>query len=317
MPLEPLPGIFAKMSKRGILQRVRAWYMRTFKRGKKRTRTPKAPKADQGAMPSLQERIEAEENLLLSMTRRQYILEAFVRELDRVTRMKETRWWNGSLWLVMLDFRDQNVTHFGSWAKSMYSPGGLLSHVNGIPLRRRKHDRTREKKDPHYARRLEEGHQKVVQRVFPGATGEHPKSSDVQALRDRFEEKMRDVVADRNANRAHPYERDDQEHGKARMLNFAEMRELIDYATEVMNDLRVLNHGATLQYADMCDTPSDAFAEDLVDSLVLGASFRVEVVRAGKGRDQFYAELHARHDALGDAEKSKLRWNDNFPEDLT
>lgn len=316
MLLELLAGIFAGMSKGGIFERVRVWYMRTFKRGKKRTRTPKVPKADQGAMPSLQERIEAEENLLLSMTRRQYILEAFVRELDRVTRMKETTWWNGSLWLVMLDFRDQNVTHFGSWAKSMYSPGGLLSHVNGIPLKRRKHDRAREKRDPHYAGLLEQGHQQALQRLFPGATGEHPKSSDVQALRDRFQDRMRDVVADRNANRAHPYERDAQEHGKARMLNFAEMRDLIDYATDLLNDLRLLNHGSTLHYADMCDTPSDAFAEDLVDSLVLGASFRVEVVRAGKDRDQFYADLHARHDALDDAKRSTLRWNDNFPEDL-
>lgn len=309
-------GTLAQVKRGGILHRVHVWYMRTFKRGRKRAKKPKVPKTNQGPKLSLQDRIAAEEDLSLSMTRRQYILEAFVRELDRVTRMKQTRWWNGSLWLVMLDFRDQNVTHFGSWAKSMYAPGGLLSHVSGIPLRRKTRDRERERKDPHYAAILEQGHRQALERLFPGADGEHPQPSEVQALRNRFAEKMRDVVADRNANRAHPYDGGDEEHGKARMLNFAEMRELIDYATGVMNDLRLLNDGTTLHYADICDTPSAAFAEDLVDSLVLGPSFRINIVRAGRNRDDFYEELHAKHEALDDAAKAELLWNENFPNDL-
>lgn len=287
--------------------------MTTFKLGRKRAKVPKTPKPE-GPKKTLEERIQHEEGLLLSMVRRQYILEAFIAELNRVTRLKHSIWWNGSVFLMILDFRDQNVNHLASWATSLYESGGLLSHISAVPIRRRRYNKEREKRDPHYAHMLDKSHDESLQRLFPNAKSAHPTRAEVEDLIARFKTRMKPAVDDRNQNRAHPY--DGENDGTAKMLDFPQMRELITYAEEFRNDLRTLNDGTKLHHHDMSDTPSGAFAEDLVDMLLLGPSFRRNAVMGDKDRETFYEELHARHDALDEETKAKLHWNANFPEDL-
>jgi hypothetical protein len=300
------------VSQRGLYKRAQSWVRRVFRLGRKRAKVPKAPKL-KGPKTTLQERIEEKENQLLSLTRRQYILEAFIVELDRVSRLKESKWWGDSMFLMLLDFRDQHVTHFASWAKSIYETGGLLSHVSEIPLKRRKSDKARETNDQGLAAELDRGHNASRERLFPGASGCHPSGKAVATLREDFKARMDPVLQDRHENRAHPYEGAGT--GTAKMLDFPELRELITYAEEFMNDMRLLNSGTTLHYHDMSFISSEALAKDLVDILLLGPEFRRDAVMGAKNRETFYAELHARHDALEPATKAKQVWNDNYPND--
>src|SRR5438477_6122025 len=78
---------------------------------------------------------------LLSLARRQFVMEAFIAELDRASRKKEFRIRNDVTWLMLLDSRDMLVMQLASWAKGVYESGGLLGviqadHVRALPRRR-------------------------------------------------------------------------------------------------------------------------------------------------------------------------------------
>lgn len=77
---------------------------------------------------TLEDRLWKVEQDLMQVARRQYALEAFLKELDRVTHAKPFRIWNDILWTMVLDTRDMLVIHLASWTKGIYGRSGLLSH---------------------------------------------------------------------------------------------------------------------------------------------------------------------------------------------
>lgn len=83
----------------------------------------------------LRGRLDTVENQLLSLARRQFLLDSFLAEFERVSRLKESKFWGVSLYMMILDHRDAHVIHLGSWAKSVYEPGGLLRQIQGNHLR--------------------------------------------------------------------------------------------------------------------------------------------------------------------------------------
>ena len=66
---------------------------------------------------------------LIDVARRQFVMEAFTKEVDRVTRGREFRIANGPIWMMLLDSRDVMVVHLASWAKGIYQPGGLIGQL--------------------------------------------------------------------------------------------------------------------------------------------------------------------------------------------
>jgi hypothetical protein len=247
---------------------------------------------------SLLQRIEANESILLVIGRRLGALEAFLAELDRVTRGKPFHVWNGLQWLLLLDSRDILVVHLASWAKSVYEPGGLLGQIGANHLRdlsRKLIPTERDLADAHFMRLRSKFREEAFARLFPNATDAHPKPPDVDGLRDSFSAKMKPVLEDRHANRAHPFER---KKGSAAMLELSQMRELYDYSTKMMNDLRLVGCDSTFGYPE--GSWDKGAAIDLVDALLIGTSSRMRIVRGETPRDEYYARLHERHDALAD-----------------
>jgi hypothetical protein len=116
------------------------------------------------------------------------------------------------------------------------------------------------------------------------------------------------ILNDRNQNRAHAF--DPKRSGSARMLDLADFRSATDAAEQLLNDLRLVGCSSTMSHHDMNDADSASTAEEFVDSILIGHSYRKEVVMEGQERDPFYAALHARHDALPSA--GQVLFNDNY-----
>jgi hypothetical protein len=263
------------------------------------------------AVTSLEDLLQEWESNLQSLARRQFVLEAFVTDLERVTRGKPFHVWNDVTWLLLLDCRDMLVIHLASWAKSVYEPGGLIgrlqaNHANAFPVKRAWIGGLESRGDAVTSTYMSETHDSFYSERFNRlfACG----STCFPALRDRFANSMKGVTEDRNANRAHPYERK-QSKASAAMLNIDELRRSLTFAEEFVNDLRGLANGSYFSYSDLGWTNSGRAAAELVDSILMGA--RLRRFARDDDRQAYYDARHEKHDALGDP--TATMFNDNWP----
>jgi hypothetical protein len=97
----------------------------------------------------------------------------------------------------------------------------------------------------------------------------------------------------------------------AKVLELEEVWSLLESARGVLSDLRTVScgHGSP-DNKNLSPTDEKQFAADLVEQLVTGTSVRRDWVLDGSDRETFYANQHAKHDALGS--NTKLNWNDNL-----
>lgn len=246
---------------------------------------------------SLDERLSKVEHDLMQIARRLYALEAFVDELDGVTRKKPFRVWNDIVWMMLLDSRDMLVIHLASWTKHLVEPGGLFAelkanHLTDFPAARRPTDRT--DKDLHLRSLLDGYHQAAVTRLFPGLGNQNATAAAVDSLVQRVRQATDGLRNDRNRNRAHAFERGKP--GTAKMLDFTELRQSVRQAEELLNDLRLVGCGSTLSYHDMNDADCKATAEELVDAILIGHDSRQELVMEGRSRGMHYGWLHDQHE---------------------
>lgn len=261
--------------------------------------------------PTLEDRLWKVEHELMQVARRQYALEAFVSELDRVTKLKPFRIWNDILWMVVLDSRDMLVIHLASWTKGLCGRGGLLNqlkahHLTELPAMRQPTERT--ERDAHLRKLLEEGYRAAFQRLFPQGTGVHASGTDLDGLKARLGSATKPLLNDRNRNRAHAFE--EITSGSATMLGFPELRNALTMAEQLLNDLRLVGCSSTMSHHDMNDADCAATAEEFVDSILIGHSHRREVVMDGRDRQAFYDALHERHGGLPAGRQ--VMFNDNY-----
>jgi hypothetical protein len=243
------------------------------------------------------------EDLLLDLECRQYALEAFKLDLERVTQGKEFRIWNDIVWLVLLDSRDMNIVHLASWAKSVYETGGLIGRLRANHMGSFSRAQQRDGRDV-------PGHEEAFKRLFYCTCESTATPVAWVALREEFERQTKSIV-DARHSLAHSHEK---KHGKgsATMLERADLRATLDYAEKFMNDLSLVGFGRTMMvYGDMNAADATAVAEDLVDSLLLFPVRRQELFREKEQRDAYYADLRRRHDEH--AEGSGQFFNDAFP----
>jgi hypothetical protein len=229
---------------------------------------------------------------------RDHFIAAFVAELDRVTRGKAFEILNDAVWKMLLDHRDAMVTHLASLAKSMYSPGGLFSVVmahclHALPRRRAW---GLDRHDAHLQAAYDDAHKAAFERLFPASSTRTPKPVDLEALKDRFFALTRPVVADRDANRAHPFE---EERGRiTKMLGFGEIANVFDGMQEILNDFRLVSSGSTFGYHDMNSVGSKDAATDVVDLILNGTVARTKWQMQSLDRDAYYDRLHELHEGL-------------------
>jgi hypothetical protein len=251
--------------------------------------------------PSLVQRIAPHEEALTFLARRQFLMEAFTDDLDRVTRLRPFHNRNESIWTMMLDSREMLVIHLASWFKGALENGGLIgqlqiNHVADLP-RAPPHEDPNPNR-PEWLERDEQEdrkrwHSDSFNRLFPKA-GSHPNGPDFDDLRQRVRDQAQPLKDDRNWNRAHPFE---TVSGATKMLNVVELRSHLTYAEELMNDIRTVGGHGKFHYEE-ANVPSAAtVAPDLVDAMLIGNPERLLRLRGSFRRDEFYNRLHADHDA--------------------
>lgn len=257
------------------------------------------PTAAGATAPTLDSLLKEVEDHVLFLRSRLYFLEAFVEELDRVTRGKPFVIWNDTVWTMVLDHRDALVVHLAGLAKSMYSKGGLFGQVRAHCLHEfgpRRHWASDAKHDWE-RRRLDTDHAAAFARLFPQACGRKLRPSDIDALRDSFEAVVRQVVADRDGNRAHPFEK--QRQGTAQMLAMHELAKVFDGVQDMLNDMRLVSSGSTLDYHDMSAVRCEDTAATIVDLVLMNAMVRLQMMPRGLDRSAVYDRMHELHDRLG------------------
>src|SRR5690606_20079543 len=169
----------------------------------------------------------------------------------------------------------------------------------------------RTQSDPHYFALRKQEHAESYVRLFPSDPAPNPHAADVQDLRNRFAQRAKPVLDDRNDNRAHPYETSSK--ARAMMLSLERLREFFTYAEQLLNDIRHVAFHSGTSHSDMNYASTDEVAKDLVDTLLLGPRRRILVVRGATPRNEYYDELHAAHDAsTGDG--GPKNFNDFVPQ---
>jgi hypothetical protein len=238
-------------------------------------------------------------------------LRAFEHELAQVTRKKGFRIWNRSLWHTLLNARDGLAVHIASWAKSMYEDGGLFGTISGkslvdaLAMGSKREGSARDASERELVLRHRKKH---FARLFPGVketpSGKKPTADHVEKLRTRFAKRCEPLHDDRNAYRAHLFEK--KIAANVRQLHTPGRAQFVNYAQKLLNDLLLLCDRSTYGFPDVRrPSKGDAQARDLVDLLLNGTiTFAVGEWTKADGqylwqqRAKYYEALHARHDAL-------------------
>lgn len=268
-------------------------------------------------MSTITDLIEKLEDELGIITQRLFVLEAFAGEFNRTTRGKSFRIWGSAVWMMILDSRDAHVTHFASWLKSVYGKGGFFGqltahHPRAFPRKWR--PRSSASHSPEFATILKKQHDESFARLFPDATTAFPSPDDVEKMRQRFVARIEQVVADRDSNRAHPYEEAGSVASSTKLLEFSELRALTTFVEDWLNALRLLSTSSSFVHSDMNFQSPTELAEELVDSVLVGSRSRANLVMGGTDREVYYDDLHTRHAAIGSPDEPLF--NDYIPDDL-
>jgi hypothetical protein len=119
-------------------------------------------------------------------------------------------------------------------------------------------------------------------------------TTSFEALITRVKKEFTPILDDRSNNRAHPYESGSR--ADVKMLNADEVRALLTYSEQLVNDLRHVALMPIYGFGDYNDTDCKAAARDVVDAVLLGTSEDIAETRGARDRDDFYEALHAEHD---------------------
>jgi hypothetical protein len=250
--------------------------------------------------PDLDALLDPFERSLMEIARRQYVMEAFTTDLDRVTRGNPFRIRNGIMWMLLLDTRDMLVVHLASWAKGVLQEVGLFGnlqadHSGSLPRALPNRDGGDEPEwvRRHNKERREGEHAAAFTRLFPNA-GAHPDGAAFDELRKAFRLRMKPLFDDRNWNRAHVFEKVS---GTTAMLNFSDLRGLLSYAEQFLGDIAMVGCHSMTDRPELNVPSAEDVAPELVDVLLLGDSERAARLRGQLAREDFYAQLHARFEA--------------------
>lgn len=265
------------------------------------------PESSQAAVPDLHAIIWERYIKALDIERRLHVIDAYVAELQRVSRGKPFRIRNEIVWNAMLDVRDKLTIDLFSLTVEMrhgmkpLDPKvaertwrGSLKKKRGMFVELRDHhcaSLTRtyvpHADDDEYEIAMHtKGKAELFARVFPKCATESPTPADIDQLCEDFRIRMVPLGEDRNKNRAHAFEGDI---GKAKLLSPSEHEALFDYIKELLENLSLLSSGSA--FADGGRDCSET-AADLVDQVLLGQISDVRRFTTRRTREQLYERLH-------------------------
>lgn len=240
-------------------------------------------------VPQIRDVIFEAHGALEMRARRLYALEPFAAEINRLTRGKRFTIHNDIVWTMALDSRDKLVIDLADWSRVAYAPGarGFLRTIqHHLPLlgARRTWGRDESLHDA-------EMHRQCRQRLFPGA-GEQTSHHDLQGLIDRFAARFKPLALDRHGNRAHQYEHERSRKPVVVMHDFAQIRELVDYAHRVLLDLLLVACGTSTALSDRFAASGEQTARETVAMMMLPLTTRERITAAGVSFESFIDHLH-------------------------
>lgn len=93
--------------------------------------------------------------------------------------------------------------------------------------------------------------------------------------------------------------------GTAKMLGIEEIRAVFDGVQAMLNDMRMVSSGSTLEHRDMNSSSAAETAIVMVDLVLNGTLDRMALLSTGLERDAFFARWHELPEDLG-ADAGKL-----------
>lgn len=99
---------------------------------------------------------------------------------------------------------------------------------------------------------------------------EKVKQEDINHLKDRFEKLVKDVIRDRDAKRAHRYEKRKADEDVEK-LSLGRLAEEFKKVEQIINDLRALTIGGHFIYNPPTHANPKTVAEDIADLMILGS----------------------------------------------
>jgi len=212
--------------------------------------------------------LEEQEQILLAFRTRCLALKAFEDELIARTGERPFAIANTVVWDAMFAERDNLVIHFASWIRAFTKKGGFFGQLcahHFRELREQFSAALTETPKPGRDRRLT----RLACRLPDAARRGALNPEDIDALRSASREELEHVVDDRDAFRAHPYER--MRKGTAQMLKINEISLALEAAERLLNDLRLLIGRGQLVYSYQSLTNREETAKDLVDLVLFGS----------------------------------------------
>jgi hypothetical protein len=260
--------------------------------------------------------LEESEFVLLTFAERLTFVLSVQDELKRVARDKAFFIRGHSAWNMTLSARDSLIIDLASWAKALYSPGGLLRRIEGPDLKALALNWDYGPNDAEYVRTMNaEARSKAFLRLFPAAAGRpHPNQhEDRAALIDRVAAELKPIVTDRHEHRAHRFEKTV---ATAAMLAPVDVVPQLAACQLLLNDLRMLacNSSFTAYGYDVVEANVDRVdVQDVIDLILCGSirwivegPFTTKAPPEARSywhrRDAYYERLHAAHDAAGKPE---------------
>lgn len=274
---------------------------------------------------SLVDKTREFESSLRNTKRRWYYLRAMSAELERCTRGKPIRIFNDIAWQMLGDSYSMLVVDLASWIRRQSERGGLFglmkATLHELPRKFPKRRRREHFEHPDALRAWdEEVHEKAITDLFPASSGRLVQAADVDALAERLRVESDALIRDRNANRAHSHE---LPQGTAEPISLDAVGKLCERLEEALNLVRLIADWSTTSFDDMKDADAEDTAKELVDMILIGLRYRRQLVTQDPAtqrdefsedgptleRDDYYARLHAIHEA-DTAATEKKAWNE-------
>jgi hypothetical protein len=253
----------------------------------------------------LEELLKAEAWKLLTIARRAYVLEAFTTELNRVTRAKPFEAFNDIVWSMLFASHDLLIIDLASWGKQVYRSGGLLGVLRGEFCGSFKRKRVRHPSEAgrrHLTTVYDAKHLEAFERLFGVGTKGNVSHAHFEALTNRVAARFAPIIDERDKRRAHPYET--HERRTSDMIQTEPLREALSFGEQLIQDLQRVADVSIMNFGDLNMASAKGTAKDLVDLILIGSSNHVAELTRKRGRDELYAEFHARHEAGGDRESA-------------
>ena len=245
------------------------------------------------AVVPIKEFLHHAHNRLLELQRRQFLLEAINAEWAAITRGASYWLHDDAAFRAIVDVDAMKVIDLCSWALGASdSDESLLLRVKNHYLADLPPSRSWDVSGSGPLVRMTDARYADARaRLFPKAAGRALAEGDAEDLIESFEKRIRPLVDDRNANRAHAYEH--RGHGPATPLELSEVRGLYEDSRHLLNDLCLVAFGDTWKGTDVNSNSVRMTAEDMLDVVFLPNWFRREVAGRGTSRKGIYDALHA------------------------